>query len=94
MADDIKNIIKSVIGRLSESQKTSPSAIQQVWDSLVSEQEKKHAKIYDYHNGLLIIYVDSPAWLYQFNLKKEKLFTGIKNKVSDLNKISFQVGKI
>ena len=94
MADDIKNIIKSVIGRLSECQKASPSEIQQVWDSLISEQEKKHAKIHDYHNGLLIIFVDSPAWLYQFNLKKEKLFNSIQNKISDLKKISFQVGKL
>jgi len=94
MADDIKNIIKSVIGRLSERQTTSPSAIQHAWDSLISDKEKKHSKIHDYHNGLLIVYVDSPAWLYQLNLKKETLLIALKSKVGEIKKISFQVGKL
>lgn len=91
--DEIKDIVRMVIGQMAPS---SPGQRQLglLWEKILSKTEKEHSKIGGLKDGCLLVSVDSPAWLYHFNLKKKKMLDEIQKEFSEIKKIYFKIGKL
>ena len=92
--DDIKDIVKQVIGSIATQQPSEQKKLQDCWEKILSQSEQKHARISGFKDGALSVYVDTPAWLYQFNLKKQKILNEIQKEFSEIQKIYFKIGKV
>ncbi|MDP2652447.1 MAG: DciA family protein [Candidatus Omnitrophota bacterium] len=93
--DDIRNIVDSVLKNLSSrTQPTVQEEIQKAWERIVKDQGLKHARVAGFHDGVLNIHIDSPAWLYQLNLKRKKITEDMQKSVPDVKKIYFKIGKV
>jgi len=91
--EDIKNIVNKVIGAMSSGSGQAPGDVQEIFLKVVSAKEAKHAKISGMKDGRLYVHIDSPAWLYQFKLKRKKIFEGLKERMPGLKSIYFKIGK-
>ena len=56
-----------------------------------SRQEYKHILKFRMYKNKLIFYVDSPASLYQLNLKKEEIFKKMKEKGLEITGLVFKM---
>lgn len=92
--DDIKDIVKKVIGDMSSTGKTEQENIQNVWNGILGEKEKKHATISGLKGETLRVRVDSSAWLYQFNLKRDKILKALQKKGCEIKKVYFSIGTV
>jgi len=92
--EEIKNIIPDVVKMLSRKETSEETKIQRVWDSLLEGKIKKHAKIFGIKEGKMMVCVDSPAWMFHLNLKKNKLLKEIKEEIPELTEICFKIGKV
>ena len=92
--DNIKDVVHQVIGQLAGKQANSNDDIQNIWPRVLSKQELPHARLVSFKEGTLVVYVDSPAWLFQMNLRKGKILDLLKESIPDVKRISFRVGKV
>ena len=92
--DNIKDIVQGVIGKLSHRGVGEGQRIKEAWEKTVSDQEQKHAVINEFSDGMLIVAVDSSAWLYQMNTKKTGILTKLKKECPEIKKVYFKIGKI
>ena len=76
--DNIKNVIKDVMGSMSQRQPSSHLIIERMLEEILQDQELEHIKMVGYKEGQVLFHVDSPAWLYQMNIKKNKLIERLK----------------
>lgn len=91
--DAIRDIVKKVIGGISSTGQQEQKDIQDLWKKILSEKEKKHARISGLKGGTLMVNVDSSAWLYQFNLKKGKILKDIQERGHAIKGVYFKIGK-
>ena len=62
--DEIKEVVKKVIGDLSEKNPDQQNVIQNQWDQILNPQELMHTRISELKKNQLIVNVDSSVWLY------------------------------
>lgn len=89
--------IKTVVGKIMQNYKQKKSDdffICNFLNKLLTKEELKHIKISYYKKGILSIIVDSSAWLYQLSLKEKDLLLQLKDKLTDIKKLSFRIGEI
>ena len=91
--DDIKDIIKTVVGKISSQRASGQKDIVSVWENILKKKERTHAKISGLKEGQLMVNIDSSAWLYQFNIKKKKILEEIQKEIPEVQKIYFRIGK-
>jgi predicted nucleic acid-binding Zn ribbon protein len=91
--DSIRDIIPQVIENLSGKRPTSARNIHEVW-KIVAKDGAEHSTVMNLNKGILLINVDSSAWLYQLNLQKTILLKNLKTEISEIKDIIFKVGKI
>ena len=92
--EEMKDIVKKVVAAIPG--KTTIDAqehISKVWEKVLKHQGLTHAKISGLKETTLIVNVDSPARLYQFNLKKKKILEEINQETPEITKIYFKIGK-
>lgn len=92
--DNMKDIVSSVIGKLSQRQAFDHDKLQSIWDNLLNNLEMKHTQLMGLSEGELTIHVDSPAWLYQMKIKKATLLKRLKQEDFDVKNIVFKIGKV
>lgn len=95
--DAIKEIINSVITRLSEKRKRDlKQEAQSALKKFLDKEETKHVKVATFFHGVLCISVDSPTRAYQLNFKKEKMLRYLDESLGSgtLKDIYFRIGKI
>lgn len=63
-----------------------------VLNKYLTKKEIGHIKHNHFAKGVLTIVVDSSAWLYQINLKKENLLVGLKEKNNQIKDLRFRLG--
>ncbi|MBF0479861.1 MAG: DUF721 domain-containing protein [Candidatus Omnitrophica bacterium] len=91
--DNIKDIIGQVIGDLSSGAGQTNAQIQIAWEEITSHDEQKHSRLVGFKEGKLLVVIDSPHWLYQFNLKRISLLKQLQQKINGIKTIYFKVGK-
>lgn len=91
--DKIKDVVKEVIEKISSKKVEEQIQLQEIWRRAAGAGVD-HTAIGGLRDGVLVIHVDSSAWLYQMNLKKKALLTEIQKAHPDIKQINFKIGKI
>jgi len=60
---------------------------------ILTKKELQHIKVNYFKKGILCLSVDSSAWLYNFNLKKESLITKLNKELGGIKDIRFYIGE-
>ena len=92
--DNIKDILGKVVGDISSKKLTSQKMVERAWLEAASEKAQHHTRLMNFQDGTLFVNVDTPAWLYEMNTKRNKMLDHTKQKFPELKNIRFQVGKV
>lgn len=92
--EQIKDIVKQVIGSISSGKPEVHNKLQRIWQNVLDKKAIEHTAIVGLRKGELVIHVDSPAWLFQMNLHKRKLLERIQTEYPELSVIRFKLGKV
>lgn len=92
--EEIKGIIFKVMGQLSDHRPEDSRDICAVVERVFSEKERKHVKVAGLKDQTLILNIDSPAWGFQFNLKRLKILKDIQKEIPGIQKIHWKIGKV
>ena len=92
--DPIKDIIPQVIANISQKNPEGQLKIERVWQNIIDEKLKNHTTIGGLKDKALIVHADSPACLFQLNLKRRKLLKQLKDEIPELEDIHFKIGKV
>ena len=72
MADELKDILKDIWKDLAKKHKEQDSGrVQEAWEKIVGAKASAHTRIVYLTKEKIRVNVDSSAWLYSLNLKKE-----------------------
>jgi len=91
--DNIKEIVKDVMGKLSREPDIE-TKLENVWKEFLGDKNKEHAHFTGVKNKSVFITVDSPARLYQFKSKKSTLLRAFKKIDPEINDIVYRVGQM
>ena len=92
--DNIKDIVKNVMGNMTKESSLKHEKIERLWQNVVNPQELKHTRFVGIKEGKIFVNVDSSAWLYQMNIKKNRILERLKEEISEIKEIRFTLGKI
>lgn len=92
--DNIKDILNQVVGQLAGRQRIPSEKVERILQNILEKQELKHIKFVGQKEGNFLIHVDSPTWLYQMNMKKNRILERLKDEISEVKTISFKIGKV
>ena len=81
----IKDVLGAVISSISGEKKEKIDRIRQAWDKILDKKAQKHVRLASFKTGRLVVNVDSSAWMYELNLRRQQL-------KKDLNKILTPAG--
>jgi hypothetical protein len=91
----IKETVKSLMEEWDKRRKSAAS--NEFWGLLkkaLTKKELMHTKFSYFRGGILALNVDSSAWLYKLNLKKETLLAELNKKFNNLKDIRFYLGEV
>jgi hypothetical protein len=74
-------ITRSVIPRQSDF-----SAIAGAWEELVPADVRSHCAFRDFSEGQLVVMVDSPAYLYEMQLRRDELLQEIQRRLRSVRR--------
>ncbi|MBU0468649.1 MAG: DUF721 domain-containing protein [Candidatus Omnitrophica bacterium] len=92
--DNIKDVVNQVIEKISIKQPFDQGKIDRIWRNVLNEQELQHTSLEGVNDGMLSVKVDSPAWLYQMKIKKNRILERLKEELPDIKSVVFRIGKI
>ena len=92
----ISDVLKNVVGKLSQTKKKDVIKILSAWTAIAGRQLARHTRPVNLKKETLRVFVDDSAWFYQANLEKEELLKALKRKIGEnkIQKIQFRIGKI
>jgi hypothetical protein len=92
--ETIKQTIVSVMQRI-KPKKCGSGGIdpQALLKKALTKKELQHIKVNYLKQGVLCLSVDSSAWLYNFNLKKEDLLANLNKKPAGIKEVRFFIGE-
>jgi len=89
--DTIEIVIQDLLAKKGDAKNNTPNA----WlRKALTKKELGHIKFHYFRKGILGVIIDSSAWLYSLNLKKESLLNKLKNCSRDIKEIRFSIGDI
>jgi hypothetical protein len=92
--DNIKDIVRGVIGQLSHQKPADEEKIENILNSVLTDSEKKHIKFVGIKEDKGYFVVTSSVWLFQINLKKNKILEKLKELYPSLKNLYFKIGKV
>jgi predicted nucleic acid-binding Zn ribbon protein len=92
--DQVKDIVDSVILKLLKKDSPQSKNIENIWQKAAGKKIQQHTKLAGLKQDQLVVYVDSPAWLYQLNLLKNKMLKEIQGQIPEIKRIHFKTGKV
>ena len=91
----LKDTVECVMKALEEKKKGKAEADPQAWlKKTLTKRESGHIKFSYLRAGVLGLAVDSSAWLYQLNLRKQELLQRVRKKDSAIKDVHFYLGEI
>ena len=76
--DEIKNILKKVIGKIEKQGPGKKEKILNAWQKAAGRDALWHSRPISLRRGVLTIEVDSSTWFYKLNLEKVQILGGLK----------------
>ena len=92
--DNIGDIIKNVMGKMSSRRVEEDTRLERIWQNLLTPQELQHTKIIGFKDHVISVCVDSPAWLYHMKTKQASLLKRLSKELEDIKRIRFEIGKV
>ena len=92
--EQLKDILPQVISELSVKMPGTQERIQAIWKLILDGKAAKHSAVRDIKKGVLVVHVDSPAWLFQLSREKKKILEEISRDVPEITSIYFKVGTV
>lgn len=92
--DNIKEVVRGVIERLSQQQPADEQKIEEILKSVLTDSETKNIKFIGIREDKGYFVVTSSVWLYQINLKKNKILEKLKTLFPNLKNLYFKIGKV
>ncbi|HLF18901.1 MAG TPA: DciA family protein [Candidatus Omnitrophota bacterium] len=92
--DNIREIVKDVISKMSQKQPDIRDQLDRVWLEIIDGKQRKHMRLTGIKDGQVSVCVDSPAWLFQMKIKKGEILKKLKNKIPEIKDLIFRVGKV
>jgi predicted nucleic acid-binding Zn ribbon protein len=92
--EDIKQILKKVLGKIERQGTGKKEKILNVWQALIGREASSHSRPVSIKKGVLTIEVDSSPWLYELSLRKTALLKSIKTELAEhkIKLIRFRMG--
>lgn len=93
--EPIGKTIRTIFQGLSSSQQDNKQRVYDTFLALLDEKEKLHIEPWSLQNKVLTLYIDSPARLYVFNLKKPRILKALQEKAgsSIIEQIRLKIGR-
>lgn len=92
--NQIKDIIPLVINQVSNKISKTQGEIQEIWKGIGDGQVARHSIVVELREQLLIVNVDSSAWLFHLNLKKKNIIKELLHAKINIKEIVFRIGPI
>ena len=92
--DNIEEIVKSVIEKISQKQPDQHNELEQVWSDSIDERNREKTHFVGIKNNVVYIMVDSPARLHQLKSKKNTLLRNFKKITPEISDIIYRVGQM
>lgn len=94
-AEQIGKTIEGILKELVSVKKETKQVIYDTIIALLDEREKQHIQPYNYKNAVVTLHIDSPAWMYAFNLKKKQFLKALQEKAGEeVKEIKLRIGVI
>lgn len=97
-ASSIKDVLSSVILKMSGEKKEKIGRIKDAWEAVLDKDARSHTRPAAYKANRLIVNIDSPGWMYELNLNKREIKAKLNEKLSKenviINEIIFRIGDI
>lgn len=81
-ATPIKNVLETVIFKMSGEKKHAIERIKEAWQAAVDKKTYIHARPASFRAKRLVINVDSSAWMYELNLRKHEILAKLNEAAS------------
>ncbi len=93
--DSIKDIIVSVLRDCqAKKQRFNNQDHENILKKILTKKEIEHIKVNYFRSGIFGIKVDSSAWLYQLNFKRQELLIALKKNLPEIKDVRFSLGDI
>jgi hypothetical protein len=91
----IRDTVREVIKRLETGKTGSSGADPSFWlKKVLTKKELGHIKFNYFRRGILALKVDSAAWRYSLNLKREKLLAQLQRECAQIKELRMRLGDI
>ena len=81
----IKNILETVVSKISGEKKDKSEQLGTAWKAAVSKEIYKHSSVANFKSKKLIINIDSSAWMYEINLHKQEIKAALNKELGYIN---------
>ena len=88
----VGTILKPLLTRLSLDEKVALERLKREWPQLFSEPLSRHTGPADIEKGILVIAVDTPAWLQQLKFFKEDILEKVRG--HGIREVRFKLGRV
>ena len=94
-ASQIKDVLGSVISRLSGEKKGRIDRLVEAWKHS-ADKAYSHTRLASFKAKRLVVNVDSPAWMYELNLRKQQLLDALNKQLKgeQVKEIILRIGDI
>lgn len=93
--EKIKNTVLTVMEGLAAKKSSLPdNGPEDLLKKLLTKKELQHIKFNYFKEGVVYINIDSSAWLYSLNLKKETLLKQMRLENSQIKNLRLRVGEV
>jgi predicted nucleic acid-binding Zn ribbon protein len=91
----ISDVIKSVFTKIEGEKTVSKEFIETSWRQAAGEAGFKHSTPVELKNGLLLVRVDSSAWMQELALEKRKILKALQRALGKdrITGINFKIGE-
>jgi predicted nucleic acid-binding Zn ribbon protein len=98
----IKDVLGAVISSISGEKKQRIDRIRQAWDKILDKKAQKHVRLASFKTnphsraGRLVVDVDSSAWMYEMNLRRQQLKKDLNKQLAGvaIDEIILRIGEI
>lgn len=94
-ASQIKDILGSVISSLSGEKRGRIDRLVEAWKH-ASDKAYSHTRLASFKAKRLVVNVDSPAWMYELNLRKQQLLGALNKQLKEeqVKEIILRIGEV
>lgn len=94
--EGIKEVLNKIIGNIETQGPCKKDKTFAAWENTVGKEASRHSRPVGIRKNILTVEIDSSAWFYEINLRKQSILKDIKEllKEEKIQGIKFRMGDI